>query len=381
MVDAHVFDETHQGSRTYLKGLYSEVVKLMPDACFYFAAYNFKNVQSEIEDHPNVYFVQLKRGKYLRLLVEMPYLIWKYKIDYAHFQYISPFLKNCKCIVTVHDILFKDFRSLFPLKYRIINGFLFRLSAKRADVLLTVSEYSRQRISLHYEIPVNKIGITPNGISQDFFGVANSGRGEIKQKYNLDQYILYVSRIEPRKNHLLLFRAFFELRLWERNYKLVCIGKKDFSYNDINLFLDTSSEECRRNILLLQDINDSELRAFYASANLFIYPSIAEGFGIPPIEAVAEGTVTLCSNSTAMSDFTFLGSDLFDPYNLDELKTKILDKLSKPADLNRIATLRQTVGEKYSWSKSARSFISFLKMDSKSNNQDLSPRQISIAQN
>ena len=117
--------------------------------------------------------------------------------------------------------------------------------------------------------------------------------------------------------------------------------------------------------MLLQDINDSELRAFYKNANLFIYPSIAEGFGIPPIEAVAEGTATLCSNSTAMSDFTFLGSDLFDPYNLDELKTKILDKLSKPADLNRTATLKQTVAEKYSWSKSARSFISFLKIDAK----------------
>lgn len=366
LIDAHVFDETHQGSRTYLKGLYQELVKLLPEISFFFAAYNFESIRTEIGDYPNVHFVQLKRGKYLRLLVEMPYIIRKYKIDYAHFQYISPPVKNCKTIVTVHDILFKDFTSLFPLKYRIINNFLFRLSAKRANVLLTVSEYSRQRIAFHYEIPLNKIGITPNGISQNFFGVANSRqKSEFKHKYNLNQYILYVSRIEPRKNHLLLLRAFSELRLWERNYKLVCIGKKDFSYHDIDLFLETSLEECRGNVVLLQDINDSELRAFYTNANLFIYPSIAEGFGIPPIEAVAGGTATLCSNTTAMSDFTFLGDDLFDPYNLDELKTKILDKLSKPADLNRTATLKQTVAEKYSWSKSARSFISFLKMASK----------------
>jgi glycosyltransferase involved in cell wall biosynthesis len=349
-----------------LKGLYCELVKLLPETTFFFAAYNAESIRTEIGEYPNVHFVQLKRGKYLRLLIELPLLIRKHKIDYAHFQYISPPLKNCKTIVTVHDILFKDFKNLFPLKYRLINNFLFRLSAKRANVLLTVSEYSRQRIALHYKIRVNKIGITPNGISKDFFGAADSARKiDVKQKYNLDQYILYVSRIEPRKNHLLLLRAFSELRLWEKNYKLVCIGKKDFSYHDIDLFLDTCSNECRRSILLLQDISDSELQAFYTNANLFVYPSIAEGFGIPPIEAVAQGTATLCSNSTAMSDFTFLGDDLFDPTNLDELKTKILDKLSKPTDLNRILTLKQTVAEKYSWQRSGRSFIAFLELDTK----------------
>lgn len=367
LIDAHVFDETHQGSRTYLKGLYCELVKLLPETSFFFAAYNFESIRTEIGDYPNVHFVQLKRGKYLRLLIELPYLIWKHKIDYAHFQYISPLVKNCKTIVTVHDILFKDFENLFPLKYRIINNFLFRISAKRADLLLTVSGYSRKRIAFHYKIPVNQIGITPNGISQDIFPGANSGmKGDIKEKYNLDRYILYVSRIEPRKNHLLLLRAFSELRLWESNYKLVCIGKKDFSYQEIDNFLDSSPQQCKRNILLLQDISSNELRDFYRNANLFIYPSIAEGFGIPPIEAVVEGTPTLCSNTTAMSDFTFLGDDLFDPNNLEELKIKILNKLSKPTDLNRIAALKRTVVEMYSWEKSARSFISFLKMNAQS---------------
>lgn len=366
LIDAHVFDETHQGSRTYLKGLYQELVKLLPEISFFFAAYNFETIRTEIGNYPNVHFVQLKRGKYLRLLVEMPYLIWKHKIDFAHFQYISPPLKNCKSIVTVHDVLFKDFKSLFPIKYRIINDFLFRLSARRANLLLTVSEYSGERIALHYKIPVARIGITPNGISQEFFANELSGqKTEIREKYNLDRYILYVSRIEPRKNHLMLLKAFSELRLWERNYKLVCIGKKDFSFSDIDLFLNTCLGECKRNILLLQDIDASELVTFYKNASLFIYPSIAEGFGIPPIEAVAAATPTLCSNSTAMSDFAFLGNDLFDPYNLDELKAKILDKLSKPADLSRTAILKQIVAEKYSWSSSARSFIAFLKMRSK----------------
>jgi len=361
LIDAHVFNETHQGSRTYLKGLYCELVKLLPSTSFYFAAYTLESVKAEIGDYPNVHFVQLKRGKYLRLLVEMPYLIWKYKIDYAHFQYISPPLKNCKFIVTVHDILFKDFKNLFPLKYRILNDFLFRLSAKRADILLTVSEYSRERIALHYKIPLHKIDITSNGISEEFFALKVSGQeNRISEMSSLNRYILYVSRVEPRKNHLLLLKAFSDLRLWERNYKLICIGKKDFSFNDIDLFIDTCSPECRRNILMLQDIRTSDLLLFYKNASLFIYPSIAEGFGIPPIEAVAIGIQTLCSNTTAMSDFTFLENDLFNPYDLVELKDKILKKLLQPTDSIRAAKLRQIVMEKYSWKKSAQKFITVL---------------------
>ena len=362
LIDAHIFDEPHQGSRTYLKGLYRELVKLMPHTSFFFVLYNLENLRTEIGDHSNVHFVQLKQRKFLRLLIEVPFLIWKLQIDYAHFQYISPPFKNCKHIVTIHDVLFKDFKKLFPLKYRILNNLLFKISARRADMLLTVSEYSRQRIAKHYKIPVGKIGITPNGISSEFLtGDSRVTCTELKSKYNVDQFILYVSRIEPRKNHLLLLKAFSELRLWERNYKLIFIGKKDFLYGDLDEFLENCPEECRRSTVMLQNIDNSELLTFYKNASLFIYPSLAEGFGIPPIEAISAGTTTLCSNTTAMSDFTFLEADLFDPTNIQELKAKILHKLSHPNDLSRIMKLKQVVEEKYSWDRSAKTFVSILK--------------------
>lgn len=361
LVDAHVFDETHQGSRTYLKGLYNELIRRMPDTSFFFAAYNVASLRPEIGDYPNVHFVQLKRNKVLRLLFEFPVIIKKHKIDYAHFQYVSPPFKNCKQIVTTHDILFKDFKQYFPLRYRVLNNLLFYISAKRADILLTVSEYSRQRIAQHYAIPVKEIGVTPNGISNAFLEPVNPVKSnELKLKYGLENFILYVSRVEPRKNHLLLLRAFSELKLWEKNFKLVFIGKKDFSYGDLNQFLQDCSEACRSSTLLLQNIDDIEMITFYKNANLFVYPSLAEGFGIPPIEAIASGTTTLCSNATAMSDFTFLEKDLFDPSNIDELKTKILDRILHPNSAERTGSLKKVVTEKYSWSQAATNFISLL---------------------
>ncbi|MEQ1585080.1 MAG: glycosyltransferase family 1 protein [Cyclobacteriaceae bacterium] len=361
LVDAHVLDETHQGTRTYIKGLYSELVRLMPNATFFFVSYNLDNLKSEIGQHSNVQFLPIKRGKLLRLLFEIPFIIWKNKIDFAHFQYVSPPIKNCKHIVTIHDVLFKDYKKFFPLKYRVMNDVLFRISAIRADILFTVSHYSQQRISVHYKISEERIGITPNGISHEFLASDESDVSKkINSRYDLDKFILYVSRIEPRKNHLILLRAFLDLKLWESNYKLVFIGKKDFLYEDIDFFIKNCPNECRNSILLLQNIDSRELLLFYKSASLFVYPSLAEGFGIPPIEAISVGTPTLCSNTTAMKDFYFLEEDLFNPNDLEEVKTKIKGKLMHPVNPTRIDLLKKVVKEKYSWSESAKVFASFV---------------------
>jgi glycosyltransferase involved in cell wall biosynthesis len=354
LIDGHVFDVKHQGTRTYLKGLYSELIALKPDTDFFFAGYDLPTLKAEIGEHPNVHFVQLKFRRFLRLLVEFPFLIWKHKIDYAHFQYVTPPLKNCRHIVTIHDVLFRDFPILFPLKYRLVNDFLFGISARRADVLLTVSNYSRQRIREHYGIPLHQIHITPNGVSRAFTNSSSIADGDwVVKKYGIAKFILYVSRIEPRKNHILLLRAFQELKLWKHNYSLVFVGRRDFGWTAIDKIVAEGEKEFQDSIVQLENVDDEELVKFYRSADLFVYPSLAEGFGIPPIEALASGTTTLCSGVTAMSDFTFLGDDLFDPTSVEELKKKVADRLLKPVDEERRMALQQLVTRRYTWRNSA----------------------------
>ena len=150
LVDAHIFDDKHQGTRTYLKGLYSELIVIAENWHFFLVAQDIENLKKEFGVHKNVTYLPLKsQNKFYRLLIELPLIIKRNRIDYAHYQYISPPIKNCKQIVTIHDILFeqKEFKSFFPLKYRIINSTLFKTSARRADILLTVSEYSKRKIS------------------------------------------------------------------------------------------------------------------------------------------------------------------------------------------------------------------------------------------
>ena len=148
-VDCHVFDGNLQGTTTYLKGLYQELIN-DKSKNFFLAAHNIENLQSIFGIHENVIYLQYSsKNKFVRLLFDIPKLIRQNKIDYAHFQYIVPPTKSCKYIVTIHDVLFLDFPQYFPLFYRIKNKLFFKYSANKSDIVLTVSQYSKEKIEKH----------------------------------------------------------------------------------------------------------------------------------------------------------------------------------------------------------------------------------------
>lgn len=331
LVDAHVFDDKHQGTRTYLKGLYSELIPIAKNCHFFFVAQDIDNLKKEFGRHDHVSYISLKsHNKYYRLLIEFPILIKNHNIDYAHYQYICPPIKNCKLIITTHDILFeqKEFKKYFPLKFRIINGVLFRWSAKRADLLLTVSKYSKKKISEHYTINEEKIKITPNAV--DTIYKEEAIINENFKNQNLGKYILYVSRVEPRKNHLSLLKAFVELELANQGYKMIFIGKKDILCNELEQFINLMTPEDKASVFWLENVSNDALKAYYQNCELFVFPSFAEGFGIPPLEAMIYNKKLLCSKNTAMADFELPEAIYFDPENIEELKDKMKIQLNTP---------------------------------------------------
>lgn len=354
LVDCHVFDGKFQGTRTYLQGIYQNLV-CHKDIDFYFAACDVENLKRLFGEAENIHYVQLTTGSSIkRLAMELPRVIKKYRIDYAHYQYISPLPKLCKEIVTVHDLLFLDYPQYFPLSYRIKNKYFFQRSAKRADVLLTVSPYSKGEVVRHFGIDTDKIGITPNGVLLPDESVQLPN---VKTKYGLDKYILTVSRIEPRKNHQMLLRAFVELELADKGYKLVIVGAMDIKNNKFNNSFTSLPQSVKENILIFQ-APYLDLISLYKNASLFVFPSFAEGFGIPPIEAVSLGCTTLCSNATAMADFDFLCDKLFDPCNLKELKEKMSFWLEHKN--NNIGEEQKAVRERFDWKRIAEEYYARL---------------------
>lgn len=350
-VDCHVFDGNFQGTTTYLKGLYSELIK---DRKYHFvlAAKDIVFLQTIFGTHDNVSYAEYKStNKFSRLLFDIPRIIKEHTTDYAHFQYVVPPFKKCKYIVTIHDVLFLDFPESFPFTYRLKNKLLFKTSAKCSEVVLTVSEYSKKQLQKHFKIQ-NAI-VTPNAVDPVFFEPYDKVliKEEVKQKFKAANYFLFVSRWEPRKNHHRLLKAFVENEHYKK-HGLVFVGDKAIENKEYTDYYQSLSKEIKDKIFTFNKVSFKDLVLLVRGADLSVYPSIAEGFGIPPLESLAANVPTICSNATAMSDFDFFDDCLFNPLDLADLKDKIAIGLKE----TKTSQKRQAMMSKFSWEQAAEQF-------------------------
>ena len=288
-VDAHVFDGEFQGTLTYIKELYNVFIKKNKNITVFFGANNPEKVREYFKEFKNVRFIKYySKYSFKRIFFEIPKIIDTLNCTHAHFQYIIPLRKNknCKYIVTIHDILFNDYPNEFSFLYRLERNILFFISAWCCDYLLTVSDYSKQKIHEHYRINKEKIIVTPNGVSNLFYQFKSSkqfSKRYILDKNNIQKYLLFVSRIEPRKNQLLLLNTFIKNKIWKKGFSLVFIGN-----NTLNVGLEEAinnlKDEPKKSIFWYEQVSFEDLLHFLNGAEFCVYPSKAEGFGIPPIE-------------------------------------------------------------------------------------------------
>jgi len=360
-VDAYLLNKEYQGTKTYIKELYKELSRRNSKYEIYLGCFHDPEMEKEFQEFENINFIHFKsNNRLVRMLSEIPKLIKKHQFDFAHFQYIIPFRRNrsTKYIVTIHDILFNDFKDQFSWSYRIKRNFLFKYSAKKSEFLCTVSNYSKERISSIYKIDPSKILVTPNGVSSKFFEQYDKKKEaeSVANKFEFQDYLLYVSRIEPRKNQQKLIEIFSELN---SDLSLVFVGEKTLKNSDFEKKLNELPLNIRERIHLLNNISDRDLLRIIRAAKLFLYPSLAEGFGIPPLEAAACKVPVICSKATAMQDFSF-----FAPFHLDfqqENIVKAIEEILSEEHKKRQENIHLKIKERYSWSKASSIIESIVK--------------------
>lgn len=351
LVDAHIFDHSYQGTATYIKGLYTSLVK-HNEVEIVLCANDIDNLKTHFPD-PKFKFLKLKtHSKFKRLAIEYPQIIRKGDFDFAHFQYIVPLFKNCKIINTIHDLLFLEYPQYFPWSYRFTKGFLFKYSAKKSDIILTVSEYSKKSLIKHFNLKGKDVIVTPNAVTTLTIDTTKS--------INKENYILYVSRFEPRKNHIALLQAYLNLKLYRQGYSLVFIGSKKEKIEEeaFNNLISLIPTEIKQFVFFYEKLNADELNNYYLQSAAFVFPSLAEGFGIPPLEAAINDCKVLCSNTTAMDDFSFF-KYRFNPSNSIEFESK-LDQLLNDNDYP-YQEIKENIQRKYNWDVVAENYFEELK--------------------
>lgn len=285
--------------------------------------------------------------------------------DLIHFPYnwSFPLIKKLPTIITIHDVIPFTFREAMGLfKNLFIYKPAIRMAAKLNDIIATVSEFSKLDISSKVGVPADKIKVIPNGIRHPYKPTAEL-INQLTRKFGLENgFVLNVGGIHERKNIVRLIHAFAKL-LKEESYpgKLVITGKVSGApYQEkMKKLCDRAIEEEKidSRVVFTGFISDEELDNLFSMADLFVYPSLYEGFGIPVLEAMNIGTPVITSNTTALSEVADNAALLINPEDVNDIYQG-MKKLLNDKNLKRtlIQKGRKRASE-FSWEKTADMYI------------------------
>lgn len=348
-IDAHMLGDHSGGNETYYKNILENME--VPDGM---EIYVFVTKKADVSKLKNkfkiVYFSE--HGATYRNLIELPILCLKYKLDLLHMQYFIPFIRPCKVVVTIHDICFEHYKDIFTRREYIRQKLLIPYAAKRSKLIFTVSEFSKQDIAKCYNVRPEKIVVTYNGVSDEFRPLSETeiDRGRLFDQYGIrGDYILTVGNLQPRKNIVRLIKAFLILKKeYIAPLQLVIVGKKAWMYDEI--FQEVAQNDT--DILFTDYVETEDLVRLYSGAKCFVYPSLFEGFGIPPIEALACGTPVAVSNTSSLPEVVGENGLYFDPNSEKDIK----DTISRLVE-SGISIKSNAEDSSYSWTVSSKKIL------------------------
>ena len=266
---------------------------------------------------------------------------------------MGPLWSTTPLVLTIHDLSLIRYPEYHPRR-RIPSRTLLPRLARRAAAVIAVSEFTRGEILRVLGLPGDKVHTVHAAAAECFQPVTDPARmAAVRDKYGLPpRFVLYVGAVEPRKNLHRLLRAFRDVRQREFPHQLILAGPPgwmmdDFAHERSRLGLDGV-------VRLLGYVPADDMPALYSLAELFVYPSLYEGFGLPTLEAMACGTPVLSSNGSALAEVCGDSSRLVDPENEEELAEAmaiLLGDADLRADLSRKGLQR---ARDFSWRRAAK---------------------------
>lgn len=364
-IDARFFGPKAKGLGRYTQKLIEglELINDQNDYVIFLRQENFDEYQPQ-----NPHFKKVLANYRWYSLGEQlffPWLIYSQKVDLMHFTHFNlPILYLKPYIVTIHDLILQRFGTargylLGKIKYGIKSlGYkiIIRLAVWRSKKIISVSEYVKNDITKSFGIAKEKISViyegSPNLISREL-QIADD---RVLEKYKIHKpYLLYVGNAYPHKNLARLIEALKILKEKNQpNLQLVLVGGEDYFYRELKKeHCDVSGICFGGGVIFTGYVSDEDLGSLYSDASLYVFPSLCEGFGLPPLEAMSWGVPVVASSATCLPEILGQAAYYFDAEKSADIAVKIEEVLRDKNLCQKLITQGFEQVKKYSWQKMA----------------------------
>jgi glycosyltransferase involved in cell wall biosynthesis len=368
-IDARKLSENKTGIGNYLENMMEEILKQDLENEYYL--FSDKPIKSKFEQK-NVNYIEINKFRNLFrkeqiyqpfwLNVLLPSYLKKFKIDiFWGPNFVRPLsFSGERSIITVHDLAFIEAKQYHSSLHSLYLRIFLRLSLFGNPKILTVSKYSKETILKHYSnVSDDQVDITYCSYNRNLFTgqYDKDYKEKVRKKHNLPQeYLLFVGTTTARKN---LKNVIHAIKYSVDNQKKVCdlvvVGAKGNGLQELKHLVRKFNIEDR--VHFLGYVEDRDLPYIYEMANIFVFPSFFEGFGIPILEAMACGTPVITSNLTSLPEVSGDAAYLIDPYSPENIAEAIEEILTNDKVRNEMIVKGYARIKEFCWEKSARVFL------------------------
>lgn len=318
-----------------------------------------------LKSTPNVKVIETSSYPYIIWeQIILPIYAWYYKIDLLHCtSNTAPFFCLCPIILTLHDVIFlekrkgKNTMSWYQKFGNLYRKLLVPAIIRRTTKVITISHQEKENILSLTKIENSKLEVIHNGVSRNFGQkIPEALAFEISEKFLLsDEFALFLGNVEPRKNTPNLLKAFVAFAQNHPDFQLVITGvNRKFIADHMP---PNTSNILKRQIITPGFVSQDELTFLYSYAKVFLFPSLREGFGLPILEAMSQGTPVITSNTSSMPEVAGEAAILIDPNNPDQITTS-MENLMNNNTLRQDLRLKglERVGH-FSWENTAKKYL------------------------
>lgn len=352
LIDAHMVGERETGNETYIVNLIRGLQNIGVSDEIVLAAAHADALSEKVGRQYRM--IPVSVSPWRRLGVDFPAIVRREKVDVLHVTYAGPLRAECPIVVTIHDVAYRTHPEWFSLRDRIVLSCGIAWTIRRARKVIAVSEYTRHEMKEVFPFAEPKIEVTLEAADSRFvkLDACQKNEGILKQKGIRLPFILAVGNLQPRKNLSRMIRALAKTKKRAGlPHQLVIAGKA--LWRESEIYRSVRENGLENHVVFTGYVPDEDLVQLYNQADVFVYPSLYEGFGLPVIEAMACGTPVVTSDSSSIPEVAGDAAMLVNPEDVESIAQGLETVVTNTSLKEALGRKGVEQARKFTWEKTA----------------------------